>query len=590
MKSPAQIRAMLVILLFSCGFTALSVRLIQLQLVRHDYYRERALRMHTDVVPLAPRRGSLLDAQGRILAQTISVTDLRIDGLEAEKRPEEIPAIAAILGWSESQLRAYIHPSRRYQLLATDIPEAVEQALRRLNPKSIILPRRDVRIYPNGHEGSHIIGFANAIEQNNPNWKQPIAVETGMDGMERVMDAYLRGTPGERHIVRDARRKEIPGYRQTDLQPRNGLNVILTLDQGVQHVIETEADRLMSEFRPDGLHIIVLRPATGEILALTNRPTYNPNDRSTMTPANLRNSALQDVYEPGSTFKTITLAAVLEERIADLTTPIFCENGIYHYAGHDLTDVHPYGTLTLTEAFAKSSNIAFAKLGQALGPEKLYRHLRNFGFGQTVQAPSQALTGEQRGILRPPNYWSKVSITRLPIGYEIAATNLQMTMAIGAIANEGKLMEPRFVKAVADDQGRLVKQFLPRVVRQVVPRGTAARIRDAMQEVVNSGTGKEARLRPPLSAFSVAGKTGTSRKFVNGGYESGSYYASFIGFIPAEQPEFLVSILVDNPSGKTIYGGSVAAPAFRNIATGVIQALNLPMPAPQTTIATRRES
>jgi cell division protein FtsI/penicillin-binding protein 2 len=298
MTTPAQTRALTVILLFACGFTAISARLIHLQLVRHDYSRGQALRMHTDVVPLAPKRGSVLDARGRILAQTVTVTDLRIDGKLASERPEEVAAAAAALGWSTAQLAAYIQPGARYQLLVNDLPEPIEQELRRLKMKSLIFVERSLRVYPNAHEGSHVIGFANAVPQRNPAWKLPIDVETGMDGMERVMDAYLRGVPGERRIVRDARRKEIAGYRQADLRPRNGLNVILTLDQGVQHIIEKEADRLVREFQPAAVHIIVMRPATGEILGLTNRPTFDPNDRSTMTPTNLRNSAVQDVYEP----------------------------------------------------------------------------------------------------------------------------------------------------------------------------------------------------------------------------------------------------------------------------------------------------
>jgi cell division protein FtsI (penicillin-binding protein 3)/stage V sporulation protein D (sporulation-specific penicillin-binding protein) len=588
MTTPAQTRALTVILLFACGFTVISARLIQLQLVRHEMYREEALKMHTDVVPIAPRRGSVLDAHGRILAQTVMVTDLRIDGRVASERPEEVVAVAAVLGWPESQLQAYIQPGNRYQLLVNDLPDAVEENLRKLRPKSLIFQERSLRIYPNAHEGSHVIGFSNEVETKNEAWKLPIKVEVGMDGMERVMDAYLRGTPGERRIVRDARRKEIAGYRQSDLRPRNGLNVVLTLDQGVQHIIETEADRIVKEYNPAAVHIIVMRPATGEILGLTNRPTYDPNNRASMSPANLRNAAVQDVYEPGSTFKTITLAAALGERIAELATPVFCDNGSYFYAGYELKDVHPYGSLSLKDAYAKSSNIAFAKIGLALGDEKLYRAMRQFGFGQLTQMEGQALHGEQRGMLRPPNYWSKISLTRLPIGYELSTTNLQMTTAIAAIANEGKLMEPRFVKAVADDQGRLVKQFLPRVVRQAVSRETAAQVVEAMKEVVATGTGKEARLPKPLDAFTVAGKTGTSRKFVAGGYESGSYYASFIGMVPAEKPEFVVSILVDDPDGKKFYGGSVAAPAFRNVANGVIQALNLSPPIPEAVMATRR--
>ncbi|MDX6767692.1 MAG: penicillin-binding protein 2 [Candidatus Methylacidiphilales bacterium] len=592
MTPPLQFRALVVILIFACGFTAISARLIYVQLVSHEDYREKAVRMHTDVVPTAPRRGAILDAKGRVLAQTITVTDLRIDGKVALERPEEKSAIAQALGWEENQLAAYLFPERRDQLLVRDLPDSAETALRALRPKSLIFRDRQLRVYPNSHEASHVIGFANATEQKSPEWRAPVEIEKGMDGIELVMDKYLCGIPGERRIVRDGRRKEIPGYRQYDRPPRNGLNVVLTIDQGVQHVIETEAERLVSEFHPDAVHIIVMRPDTGEILGLTNRPTYDPNDRATMKPENIRNAAILDLYEPGSTFKIFTLAAALSEGVVDLDTPVFCDNGSFWYAGHELTDVHPYGSLRTIDGFAKSSNIAFAKIGLLLGDSRIYRYLRQFGFGELVQSPVQALRGEQKGILRPPQSWTKISQTRVPIGYEISTSNLQMTAAVGAIANGGKLMEPHLVQAVTDGEGKVVKQFLPRVIRQTVSQDVARRVTRAMCEVVATGTGKEAQLPKPLDVFTVAGKTGTSRKFVEGSYEKGSYYSSFIGFMPAEKPEVVISIVVDDAEGEKIYGGSVAAPAFRNIATGVVQVLNLTAPqtaASRAIVASRRE-
>lgn len=596
MNLTAQQRALWIVLLFAGGFTLISGRLIQLQLVNHEAYREKADEMHTLEVPLPPKRGSILDARGRILAQTVTVTDLRLDGKIAAEKPEKVAEVAATLGWSEDQLRAYIRtgPGSRHQLVAEELPESAVAALRSLRSGFLIFAERSVRVYPNGHEGSHILGFSNIVREQLPSHESPFDIEVGQDGMERVMDAYLRGTPGSRRIVRDARQHEIAGFRKSDRPPRDGLNVVLTIDQGVQHILETEADRIVAEFRPASVHIVAVRPATGEIIGLTNRPTYDPNDRKTMTPENVRNAAIMNLYEPGSTFKTFTLAAILAERLAGLDTEVYCENGIFHYAGHPLKDVHPYGRLTVREAYAKSSNIAIAKLALMLGEDRLYRYLRQFGFGQVVQPSGQALHGEERGVLRPPGLWTKVSLTRVPIGYEIAVTNLQMAMAAAAIANDGKLMEPRFVQAVVDDQKRIVKQFLPKVVRQAVPREVAAQVREAMAAVVETGTGRAAALsvtaaKPSsLDGFTVAGKTGTARKFAGGSYEAGSYYSSFIGFVPADNPEFLVSVLVDDPEDKESYGGKVAAPAFRNIAVGLVQALNLsPRPAPAV-MATRR--
>ncbi len=586
MNRPAPWRILAVVLVFSLGFTIISARLVWVQLVNHEEYLERADRMHFVVVPVSPRRGSILDNNGHIMARTLTVTDLRIDGRLAHETDGELERIAAAIGHNPAEFRATVSPANRYLLLRQELTEAEQQALRELNCRSLIFEPRRNRVYPNAHEGSHVVGFTNRERRNIEGSSTPYEIEIGMDGMERVMDNYLRGVPGERRMARDARRREIAEFRQRDRAPRDGLNVVLTLDQGVQHAVENEADRLAREYRPDAVHIIVVRPATGEILGLANRPTYDPNDRTTMQPENLRNAALMDIYEPGSTFKVISLAGVLAERVADLDTPIFCENGEFVYANRLVRDTTAVGTVPLRKATAISSNIAFVKLALIMGNDKTYRNIRNFGFGELQQNPTQALRGEERGILRPPHYWSRLSPTSIPTGYEVAVTNLQMAMAVSAIANEGKLMEPRLVRRIQDDGGRTVKEFVPRIVRQAVPREVAAEVADALTAVVDEGTGRSAR----VPGFSVAGKTGTAIKLVNGAYSrEGNYVASFIGFMPAEDPQFVVSVVVDNPrGGEQLHGGQVSGPAFRNIAIATAQQLNLvPQRAPRAIVAER---
>lgn len=564
---------MVIVVIFSLGFTLLSTRLIYLQVIRHDHYQEIAIRRQYDRYPVAARRGNIYDSHGRVIAQSVQVVDVHIDGKLADQDPASVARLAEALEMPLAELKGKINPAKRFLLIREEVSQDVLDRLKDLKLKPVVLSERTRRFYPNGSEASHLVGFVNRADVRTEVDDKTLLTEVGAGGVEQIMEGVLRGIPGERRVVRDKSRAEIAAYRMADIKPRNGLNVILTIDTSIQHAVEQEADRLMEDFSPHGVHIVVVRPSTGEILAMTSRPTFDPNERKSMTPVNLRNGAIMDVYEPGSTFKLVTLSAILNEGIAELDTPVFAENGQFFYAGKWLKDTHPHGMITVAEALKVSSNVAFAKLALLMGSEKLYRYVRLMGFGSAAQVGSLALGGEQSGILRPTQKWSQLSLTRVPIGYEIGVTNLQMAMAVSAMANEGKLMEPRLIKGVVDDQGRVVKQYLPRMVRQVVDREAAAKVCQAMRGVVSDegGTGGQAA----VPGFTAGGKTGTSRKAINGSYEAGAYMSSFIGFLPADKPEFLVSIVVDQPQGKSFYGGTVAGPAFSNIATKVAQQLNL---------------
>ncbi len=571
MNTPLRRRALLVVTIFACGFTLISVRLIFLQLVSHDQYSVKADQTHYEVVAVPPRRGAILDARGRTLAETLRLVDLYIDGKLALEKPEPLAEVARILEMPVEELRSPLSPENRFLKVATDLPAEVVQALKELNYQPLRLEERLQRVYPYGREGAHLVGFTNRVEEAFHEGNLRINSERGIVGVEQIMDQFLRGIPGEKRVVKDGKSEEIAAFRRYERSPRNGLNVVMSLDSGIQHIIETEADLLQEEYQPESINIIVVRPSTGEIVGMTNRPTFDPNDRRELQPVQLRNGAIMDLFEPGSIFKIITLAAALNEGVVDLDTPMFCENGKYFYAQRWLYDSSPHGLLPVDEALAVSSNIAFAKIGVHLGNDRLYRYIRQFGFGETMQNPEFALQGEGAGILRPPHYWSKISPTRIPIGYEIAATNLQMSMAVAAIANEGKLMEPLLIKALVDEHGNLVKQYLPRVARQVIKKDVADKVAQAMRKVITEGTGKSAA----VEGFSAAGKTGTSRKVIEGTYAQGAYYASFIGFLPAEDPRFLVSVVVNQPQGDSYYASKVAAPAFSRISARVAQQLDM---------------
>ena len=438
--------------------------------------------------------------------------------------------------------------------------------------RSVITERKTARNYPNGSETAQILGYVNSMEVTPVGMAKPLTVEVGEAGVEKSMDRYLRGVAGERRIIQDVKRREIPYFRLSDRPARDGYHVVLTVDQGIQHIVEREADALVEKYQPETLQIVVLRPSTGEILAMVSRPTFDPNQRATYESWAVKNRILADTYEPGSTFKIVTVAAALNEKVADLNSTFFCENGEMFYGGSSLKDHEDYGMLTLREVVAKSSNIGMAKLAIQLGEEKVHEYARLFGFGQKTQRGEGALPGEEGGLLRPIRRWSKLSITRIPMGYEVAATNLQMALAYGAIANGGKRMEPRIIKAVVDRDNRVVLQFLPKVVCQSIQPEVAAKMVEALRGVVSDqGTAEGAQ----VPGYEVAGKTGTARKVVQGDYAKDKYRASFIGFLPAEKPEFLVSIMVDEPKGKVYYGGLVAGPAFKNIATQVAEQLHL---------------
>jgi cell division protein FtsI (penicillin-binding protein 3)/stage V sporulation protein D (sporulation-specific penicillin-binding protein) len=467
-----------------------------------------------------------------------------------------------------------VDAKKRYVFIAENITEEQANALRALRDQSWIFETRMQRIYPNGIEASHVLGYVNKVQKQTALKDKIVEFEAGAFGMEQTLNQRLCGTPGERLVVRDGSRgrKEIAAYRLQEHPPHQGWDVVLTIDQTIQHYIEEEVDQIVQKYSPKSVSILVIRPSTGEVLAMANRPAFDPNDRNTMTPDTLKNVAISDIYEPGSTFKIMTLASALNERVVNLDTQIFCENGKFFYANTWLHDTHENGMLSVRDVVAKSSNIGFAKIAFAMGQDRFFHYVTAFGYGKRIQNPEVALAGEERGILRPENKWSQLSITRVPMGYEVAVTHLQMAMAASAIANNGVKMVPMFVRAIVDQNGKTVKQYLPKTVGQVIDRESATLTREALESVVSDeGTAVNAA----VPGFIVGGKTGTAHKFIDGSYKNDKYIGSFIGFLPAKNPEVVISIMVNEPQGKEYYGGQVAAPAFRNIGLHVSQYLNL---------------
>jgi cell division protein FtsI (penicillin-binding protein 3)/stage V sporulation protein D (sporulation-specific penicillin-binding protein) len=363
-------------------------------------------------------------------------------------------------------------------------------------------------------------------------------------------------------------------YRGQERPAHDGSDVTLTIDMGIQNIVENELDEAVKKYKPRGGAIaIMMRPQTGEILALANRPNFDLNDFAHAKPDGMRNRAIINMVEPGSTFKIVTTSASLNESLEKLDSVIFCENGSFLYAGHRLHDDHHFGDLTVEEILAKSSNIGAAKLALQLGDQRLYEYIKRYGFGERTGIN---LPGEIAGIIHPPSHWSKLDITRIPMGQSVGVTPLQIATAMCVIANGGRLMMPQIIHQVCDEDGNVVKDYPPVEVRRVVSEQTAAQIRQALTKVVaKGGTAPLAQ----VPGFTTGGKTGTAQRTMPGikGYARGKYVTSFIGFMPVDHPAFVCLVMVDDAQvGPDMnYGGQVAAPVFRQIAEKTASYLNL---------------
>ncbi|TFE70807.1 peptidoglycan D,D-transpeptidase FtsI family protein [Methylacidiphilum caldifontis] len=571
-KDNPRVRALIVFVLLGLGFTVISLRLIYIQLINHEKFMSMATTIHSVRKILPAKRGQILDCKNVPLAQSFLTYRVRLDGMNVQEPTVTIKQLERILGLKEDSLLQNFRRMDRAYLLAKGIQEEKMQLLgefqkgklrewkkKRLPAQNFLTFEEEYsRIYPCGREAAQLIGY---LDENGK----------GASGIEKALNSFLQGTPGERWIEKDVFGKEIAAYRGLEVKPIDGLNVILTLDSVIQHIVEEGIDRVEKEFSPNGIVAVVMNPKTGEILAMAQRPSFDPNKRQEWAIASTRNKSLTDPVEPGSIFKIVTLSAVLEEKLFSLDDSyINCENGAFFYGGKILHDSHPYGILSVREIVMKSSNIGFAKMGLELGENRLYRYARAFGFGE--QSGMLSGQGESSGILYPPRLWSKLSITRIPIGQEIAVTPIQMVRAMAAIANHGYLIKPMIVKEIRDQQGKIIQSFSPNIVRRVVSDRTAKLATSALVSVISpKGTGAKAA----VTGFTVAGKTGTAQKAIHGNYIKGKYISSFIGFLPAEDPEFVLMIMVDEPHGSQYYAASVAAPAFSVIASDIAQALNL---------------
>lgn len=550
-------------------FTGFSLRLIHLQVSKHEEYSKIAAAKHSIRQPIFARRGLIEDRNGEILAVNVPVRRVVLDGSHVNNAVELARMAAPYLEMDADDLAKQFVTEKRFVLISREMSEEKSLELRKKlvakSLKGLSFPEATTRLYPNGEMLSHVIGFLGRKDPADDNL-------LGVEGIERSFEEQLRGEDGFRHIERDRTGREIVVYRGQEQSPRNGATVELTIDMGLQAIVEAELDAAYADLQPATAVAVLANPWTGEILAMASRPNFDPNNLKNTKPEMMKNRVIMDVVEPGSTFKIVVSAAALTERVVNHKTQIFCENGRFIYAGRILRDHRSHGQLSVHDILVKSSNIGCAKMALMLGEDKFYEYVRGFGFGEKSGIE---LPGESSGILQPPHRWDKLTISRIPMGHSIAVTPLQMTMAMGAIANGGKLMKPQIVRSVRDVDGNEIHKTRPEVVRQVVPEDTAKFVSAALAAV--TGAGGTAKLAA-VPGFATAGKTGTAQKVdPHGGYTPGKYVVSFLGYLPAENPAFVCFVMIDDAklSSGLNYGGLVAAPIFAKIGEKAARYLNL---------------
>lgn len=543
----------------------IGARLVWLQMVGAGRYLTLAHQQHHLVVELPASRGTMYDRHLQPLA-----TDIRLPSLYADprwvKHKEQVAAdLAPILGVSETVLTRQLQQHRGFVWLARKTSNRAAYHVKTLRVPGLDVVKEPKRVYPSGRLAAHLLGFAGLDHR-------------GLEGLELALDPVLRGRPGWRWLQRDAKQRRFDAWAREVVPPRDGLDVVLTIDQVIQHAAEQALTQACRRYHADGGSVIILQPRTGEILGLANYPPYDPNQPAQAPPAARRNRAVTDTFEPGSVFKIVTASAVLGERAAALTDRFYCEQGAYPVAGRILHDAHPHGWLTFREVIENSSNIGTAKAAIKLGPEPLYRYMRAFGFGQPTGA---GLPGEVVGITKPPSTWSRPSTFAIPIGQEVTVTAMQLAVMVATVANDGVMMRPWIVKAVQDSQGQVIRAGAPEVVRQVIPAPLAAEMKEILAGVVERGTGKLAA----VPGYRVAGKTGTAQKVEGGVYSHRHFIGSFIGFAPVEDPQLAIVVILDNPH-PAYYGGVVAAPVFQEVVAHVLPYLaQRPSPAPRLVTA-----
>ena len=549
-SNPIQKRLMLLeaVILFAC--VCVEGRLVYLQIFKHSEFRQMAYRQQYTSKQTEASRGTIADRNGLLMAMNIGLFNVSAHPDQIVNKPQAAALLSRALGMSYGAVLSKLSENRQFVWLARQVPYRYSEAVEALKIQGVDALREQHRFYPDHEMASQVLGFTGMDNQ-------------GLDGLERYYNGLLTGKNGLIMAERDARGRLVSADNKSIKSSEDGLCVRTTINETIQHIAQVELEKAFVKFRCKAASVVVMNPSTGEILAMANYPTFDPNAFKNTSPQLWKNRVVNDEFEPGSTFKLITAVGVLEEGAVSEDDKFFCENGAFKTDyGRTVRDHEKLGLISFREVFGFSSNIGMVKVGYKLGKENLYRYCKKFGFGDPTGID---LPGEASGKVRPLDKWSGLSLTTIPYGYEISTTPIQILNAYAAIANGGVMMKPYIVKDLEDANGHVVKSFSSKKIRRVCSEKTAKRMTELLKWVVQHGTGTMVA----LPSYDIAGKTGTAYKFENGRYSSNSYVSSFVGFVPADNPKVAIYVSLDDPRG-IYWGGYTAGPVFKEVAKRVM--------------------
>jgi cell division protein FtsI/penicillin-binding protein 2 len=559
-------RLLTVVVLLTLWVVAIEARLVFLQVLDHGDLVARAERQQKRTQEAVAKRGDVLDRRGHLLATSVDADTIYAVPSEIVDPADAAAKLCRAFGDCTRKERAALIDKlgqpRAFAYVRRQVAAEVAEKVAALKLDGIGFLKESKRFYPNRELAAHLLGWVNIDNK-------------GMAGVESTYDSKIGGKNGTILIQTDARRRV---FSRVERPPLPGSTIELTIDEYLQHIAERELRAGVLENHAAGGSAIIMNPHTGEILAMANEPTFNPNAYRDADETARRNRAVQDLYEPGSTFKVVTASAALEEKIVRVDTPIDTSPGFIKLTGRKpiSEDGHRnYGTLTFTDVIVKSSNIGAIRIGFRIGTERLSRFVSAFGFGRPS---SPDFPAESPGIVWAPQTWTESALASVSMGYQVGVTPLQMVTAVSSVANGGELVEPRIVRALYHGDRRLAVR--PKVLRRTINPETASLLTGIMEDVVARGTAKRAQ----IPGYTIAGKTGTASKLVNGHYSRSEYNASFVGFFPSRRPAVAMIVVIDSPHGAAGYhGGAVAAPIFQRIAESAVRYLGIPPDVNPTT-------
>ncbi len=535
---------------------AIEARLVYLQVVRHAELMARADRQQNRTIDTYPKRGEIRDRNQRLLAYSVDVDSIYAVPSDITDARAAVRALCGALddcgsAGDRKELEERLGRAGAFAFVQRFVSPQAAARVAALDLEGIGFMKENRRFYPNKELGGQLLGYVGVDN-------------VGLGGIEAAFDRVIRGRPGTVLVQTDARHR---AFSRIERLPTTGATLELTIDEYLQHIVERELAAGVTAHKADSGTAVMMDPSTGEILAMASYPTFNPNTFRTATAEQRKNRAVTDLYEPGSTFKLVTASAALEEGVITPTDLVNTDPGYIRFGSRQIDDTHNYGVLTFADAIVKSSNVGAIRVGLKLGRDRLGAYVNRFGFGHPT---STDFPGESHGIVWNPSKLDDSAVASVSMGYQVGVTPLQMVTATAAVANGGRLLKPRVVRAVVRDGVRTATEVVE--VRRVVSSRTAAELTSIMEDVVTTGTAKGFT---QVEGFTVAGKTGTAQKLVNGAYSHRDYNVSFTGFVPSRRPVFALVVVVDTPRNGNYFGASVAGPIFRRIADAALRHLGV---------------